>query len=155
MKRFWEIVMMMKTAAAYCCCGTMCVYLCVMLVLGMETVSRPILFSLLLTGAAAGALQTLAFTDAVLKRLAYGWRMLLFAVLFFGALTAIALGFGWFPAEFGGNWVTFGAIFLFIFLLVCAGFELYYRVTGARYDGMLGQYRKARERARQAGKTDL
>lgn len=145
MKRFLEVVMAMKSAVAYCYCGTMCVYLCVMLGLGVETVSLPILFSLLLTGVAAGVLQTLAFTDLVLKKLAYGWRMVLFVVPFFGVLTAIALRFGWFPTEFGENWVIFIVIFLFIFLMVCAGFELHYRATGMKYDGILGQYRKMRE----------
>lgn len=145
MKRFLDIVMPMKTAACYCYCGTLCYYMAVAFFLGWEGISLPKLFSLLLVSVAAGVLQVLAFSDLVIKKLAYGWRLVVFVVPFFAVLTAFALGFGWFPSEEKGAWVLFAVIFLSIFLIACVGFEIYFRLSGKKYDGLLGQYRKAKD----------
>lgn len=115
--------------------------------LGWESLPISVVFSLLLVCVAAAILQVLAFTGLVIRRLAYGWRMVLFAVPFFALLTAIALAFRWFPPEKGGAWVTFAAIFLAIFVAVSLGFELWFRLSGKKYDGLLGQYRKKREQS--------
>lgn len=145
MKRFLDIVMPMKTAACYCYCGTLCYYMAVAFFLGWEGISLSMLFSLLLVCVAAGGLQVLAFTDLVIKKLAYGWRLVVFVVPFFTVLTAIALGFGWFPSQEAGAWGLFALIFLSIFLIACVGFEIYFRLSGKKYDGLLGQYRKAKK----------
>ena len=36
--------------------------------------------------------------------------------------------------------------YLFSFLLLSLAFELYYRISGKKYDGLLGQYRASRTR---------
>lgn len=149
MKKFWKAVLAMKTAVCCCYCAAVCVYMAVGFCLGWESLSIAMLFSLLLVCAAAGILQVLAFTELIIKGLAYGWRMVLFAVPFFAVLTAAALGFHWFPPEVGGAWITFAAIALAIFVAVSAGFELYFRLSGKKYDGLLGQYRKNREQSSQ------
>lgn len=149
MKKFRKAVLAMKTAVCHCYCAAVCIYMTVGFCLGWERVSIAALFSLLLVCAAAGILQVLAFTELIIKGLAYGWRMVLFAVPFFAVLTAAALGFHWFPPEVGGAWITFAAIFLAIFVAVSAGFELYFRLSGKKYDGLLGQYRKKREQSSQ------
>ncbi len=145
MKRFLKVVLPMKTAVCYCFCATVCLYMAAAYCMGWESISLKMLFSLLLLCAAGGVLQVLAFTELAIKRLAYSWRMVVFAVPFFAVLTAIALGFGWFPPEKKGAWGLFTVIFLTIFLVMCAGFEVYFRLSGKKYDGLLGQYRKRRE----------
>ena len=147
MKKLWKAVLAVKTAVCCCFCASVCVYMAVGFCLGWESLSIAMVFSLLLVCAAAGILQVLAFTELVIRRLSYGWRMVLFAVPFFALLTAIALGFHWFPPEMGGAWVTFSAIFLAIFVVVSLGFELWFRLSGKKYDGLLGQYRKKREQS--------
>lgn len=37
-------------------------------------------------------------------------------------------------------------IFLAVLLTMTLGFELYYRISGKKYDGLLGQYRASRTR---------
>ena len=38
------------------------------------------------------------------------------------------------------------ALFLAVLLTMTLGFELYYRISGKKYDGLLGQYRASRTR---------
>ena len=61
-------------------------------------------------------------------------------------LSAIAAGFGWLPAAQPGAWALFFLIFLAVLLTMTLGFELYYRISGKKYDGLLGQYRASRTR---------
>ena len=39
----------------------------------------------------------------------------------------------------------FIGIFFLIFLVMTVGFEIYFRITGRKYDGLIGQYRKQKE----------
>lgn len=41
----------------------------------------------------------------------------------------------------------FIGIFFLIFLVMTIGFDIYFRVTGRKYDGLIGQYRKKKEDA--------
>ena len=53
--------------------------------------------------------------------------------------------FNWFPKENIGSWITFMIIFIAIFIVMTIGFEIYFRIAGKKYDGLLGQYKKERE----------
>ena len=72
-------------------------------------------------------------------------RSLLFLALFFPALSVLAWKAEWFPVQEPGAWVTFTASFFVTFLVMTIGFEVYFRLTGRKYDGLLGQYRRERE----------
>ena len=91
-------------------------------------------------------LQIVAFTELVIKRLRYTLRLFVFAVPYLAVLSAIAAGFGWLPAAQPGTWALFFLIFLAVLLTMTLGFELYYRISGKKYDGLLGQYRASRTR---------
>jgi len=91
-------------------------------------------------------LQIVAFTELVIKRLRYTLRLFVFAVPYLAVLSAIAAGFGWLPAAQPGAWALFFLIFLAVLLTMTLGFELYYRISGKKYDGLLGQYRASRTR---------
>ena len=97
-------------------------------------------------GPAGGVLQIVAFTELVIKRLRYTLRLFVFAVPYLAVLSAIAAGFGWLPAAQPGAWALFSLIFLAVLLTMTLGFELYYRISGKKYDGLLGQYRASRTR---------
>ena len=47
---------------------------------------------------------------------------------------------GWLPADRAGAWVLFGVIFA----AITAGIELYFRLSGRKYDDRLDWYRKNR-----------
>lgn len=145
MKKFFQIIVAVKERAALCYTGTMCFYMFFLFLSKQETVPLPILFSLLLVSIAAGTMQLLAFSGLLFKKLAYGWRMIVFVVPFFAVIAAFAVRFGWFPTENAGAWIRFIAIFVVIFLFITVGFELYFRLSGRKWDDRLDWYRKNRE----------
>jgi len=145
-KKFFQVVCAIKERASLCYTGAMCFYLFFLLVFRQEGATLSMLFSLLLVCIAAGTMQVAVFSDLLFKKLAYGWRMVVFTIPFFAVLTAFAVGFGWFPTENVGAWVTFVAIFLAIFLSITLGIELYYRLSGRKYDDRLDWYRRGREK---------
>ena len=116
------------------------------LVFGWGGLPDNYLFSFLLLSLAGGVLQIVAFTELVIKRLRYTLRLFVFAVPYLAVLSAIAAGFGWLPAAQPGAWALFFLIFLAVLLTMTLGFELYYRISGKKYDGLLGQYRASRTR---------
>lgn len=145
MKKFFRAVIAIKETASLNYTAAMCVYLLFLALFRQRTASLPILFSLLLASAAAGTMQVVAFTDLFIKKLAYGWRMAVFAVPFGGMLAGLAAGFGWLPAGSAGAWALFWVIFLVIFLGITAGIEIYYRLSGKKYNDRLDWYRRNRK----------
>ena len=129
MKKFFDIVMPVKTAACYIFTATMCVYAVLDLVFGWGGLPDNYLFSFLLLSLAGGVLQIVAFTELVIKRLRYTLRLFVFAVPYLAVLSAIAAGFGWLPAAQPGAWALFFLIFLAVLLTMTLGFELYYRIS--------------------------
>lgn len=146
MKKFFQVVMAIKELTALSYTGAMCFYMFFLFMYRQETADLSVLFSLLLVCIAAGTMQVLAFSDLVFKKLAYSRRMMVFVVPFFAILTAFAVRFGWFPTENARAWVQFIAIFIVIFLFITVGVELYYRLSGRKYDDKLDWYRRNREK---------
>ena len=147
MKKFFEVVVAIKERTALCYTGAMCFYMFFLFVYKQETADLSQLFSLLLVSIAAGTMQLLAFSDLLFKKLAYGWRLAVFVVPFFALITAFAVGFGWFPVERVEAWLMFFAIFIVIFLFITVGIELYYRLSGRKYDDRLDWYRKNKDKS--------
>lgn len=145
MKKFFDVVIAVKERAALNYTAAMCFYMFFLWVFKQEGASLPMLFSLLLMGAAAGLMQVVAFSDLLIKKLAYGWRMVLFFVVFGAILTASAVGFGWFPTDKAGAWVSFAVIFVLIFAAIAAGIEIYYRASGRKWDDRLDWYRRHKD----------
>lgn len=142
MKKFFDIVITVKERAALSYTAAMCFYMFFLLVFKQESAPLSILFSLLLVCVAAGTMQMVAFSDLIIKKLAYGWRLVVFVVPFGAILTAAAVVCGWFPTDRVGAWVLFGAIFVVIFVALTAGIEIYYRASGRKWDDRLDWYRR-------------
>ena len=147
MKKFFAVVLAVKERAALNYTAAMCIYLFFLWVFKQDGASLPMLFSLLAVGVASGFMQVVAFSDLFIKKLAYGWRMMLFFVVFGAIITAFAVGFGWFPVERVEAWLMFFAIFIVIFLFITVGIELYYRLSGRKYDDRLDWYRKNKDKS--------
>ena len=96
----------------------------------------------MVVGVVSGLMQVVAFSNLLFKKLAYGWRMVLFFVVFGAILTAFAVGFGWFPTDSVGAWVSFAIIFVLIFAAIAGGIEIYYRASGRKWDDRLDWYRR-------------
>lgn len=142
MRSFFDVVVAVKERAALNYTAAMCIYVFFLWVFKQEGASLPMLFSLLVVGLAAGVMQVVAFSNVLFKKLAYGWRMALFFVVFGAILIAFAVGFGWFPADSAWAWVSFIAIFILIFASIAGGIEIYYRASGRKWDDRLDWYRR-------------
>lgn len=148
MKKFLEAVVEWKTAACYMFTGSTVVYMLIMFTLGKQEVEILSLLSLLIISAFGTFFQFLAFTDRIIKKLRYSLRMVIFVIPFFVLLSVCALIFKWFPANMLSAWLLFGVIFIIVFIGMVIGFEIYFRITGKKYDGLLGQYRLKEEKDR-------
>ena len=146
MKKFLQIVIAIKERASLSYTAAMFIYMVFLWVFKQEAAPLSMLFSLMIVCVAAGTMQLVAFSDLLFKKLAYGWRLVVFVIPFGAVLTAFAVGFGWFPTEDAGAWVEFGVIFIVIFLAITAGIEIYYRLSGRKYDDKLDWYRRSREK---------
>ena len=136
--------MIWKTYAALLFTGMVILCSIIMLCLGESTVPINMLASILLVSALGTLLQFIAFTDYVIKKMRYRFRLIIYAIPFLAVLAANAALFRWFPPE-SGAWLMFLLIYLVGFAGISAGFEIYFRVMGKKYDGLLGQYRKQKE----------
>ena len=146
MKNFFEIILEWKKAAALMFSAAIILYIVVLLFLGESTIQIPVIISLLIISGAGTFLQFLAFTDRIIKKMRYSVRMIVFATPFLAILSANAYFFHWFPVESAGHWLVFTSIYLITFAGASISFEIYYHAMGRKYDGLLGQYRKQRER---------
>ena len=146
MKKFMENVVEWKTAAALLFSGSVILCAVIMLILGETSISIITIASLLVISSVGTFLQFLAFSDRIIKKMRYTFRMIVFAIPFFALLSANAYFLDWFPHE-AGSWLIFTIVFLVVFVVMIVGFEIYFRLMGRKYDGLLGQYRKQRESA--------
>lgn len=146
MKRLLEFTLRAKIYACLIFTGTMLLYIVIGWLTGWaDGMSFSTIFQMLVISLLGAFIQCFAFTDAVFKHMRYSRRALLFVCLFLPALAGFAMGFRWFPVENGYSWLIFLGIFLGIFVVMTASFEIYFRIQGKRYDGLLGQYRKDRD----------
>lgn len=145
MKKFLDGVMKWKTGVCLLYTGAMVIYLVFCLIFDNREVPTTQLWSLLLVCVLGTLLQMLCFSDLLIKKMRYTRRSLLFVVLFLPALSLAAWKAGWFPADNLGSWAMFVGMFFAIFVVMTIGFDVYFRVTGRKYDGLLGQYRREKE----------
>lgn len=145
MNNFLKGIVKWKLSACAMFTAAMFIYLCFCLIYDNREVSTALLWGLFWVSAAGSLLQAVCFSDWFIKKLRYTWRSLLFVLLFLPVLTFAAWKLEWFPTDRVGAWVMFVGIFFLIFLVMTIGFDIYYRVTGRKYDGLIGQYRKKKE----------
>ena len=145
MKRFMKCVLEWKTGASLAFTASMLIYVVIALAMGERQIEATAVFAMLLLSLTGTFVQYLCFTDNIIKNMRYTRRLMLFGALFIPLLTGIALLFGWFPARNSGAWLLFLGLALAVFAAMTLGFELYFRVAGRKYDGLLGQYRREHE----------
>ena len=145
MKEFWKGVMEWKTGASLIFTGAMFFYLFFSWLFDNQTVSTTMLWALLLVSIAASLIQGICFSNWIIKKMRYTRRSLLFVLLFLPTLAFAAWKAEWFPMEKAGAWAIFIGMFFLIFIVMTIGFDIYFRITGRKYDGMIGQYRREKE----------
>lgn len=145
MKEFLKGVAKWKTGVCLLYTGAMVIYLFFCTVFGHREIPVGMLWTLLGVSAVSTLIQGLCFSDWIIKKMRYTWRSLLFMVLFLPLLSLAAWKMEWFPTEQLGSWAMFIGIFFLTFLVFTIGFDIYYRATGKKYDGLVGQYRREKE----------
>lgn len=139
MKKLLQTVIHFKTAACYSFTVTMLFYALYAWFAGFD-ITPQITLSFLLISLVGGMLQCLAFSSLIIKKLSYALRLCLFVVPFFFFLLLFARVFSWVPTGKAGAWLIFFLLFVVIFVVMTLSFELYFRFTGRKYDGLLGEY---------------
>lgn len=147
MKKFLRGVVRWKLSACAIFTASTFFYLLASWFYGAEQVSAAALWGLFWASVTGALCQAVCFSDWLIKKLRYTWRSLLFVALFLPSLALIAWRTNWFPADQAGAWGLFIGIFLLIFGVMTVGFDIYFRFTGRKYDGLIGQYRKQKEEA--------
>lgn len=145
MKKFLKGIVEWKLSACAIFTAATFFYLLVSWFYGAEQVSADALWGLFWASVAGSLCQAVCFSNWFIKKLRYTWRSLLFVALFLPVLSLIAWRTGWFPTDRVGAWAMFIGIFFLIFLVMTVGFDIYFQVTGRKYDGLIGQYRKQKE----------
>ena len=145
MKKFLKGVVEWKTSACMMFTAAIFIYLLFCLIYDTHEVSTAMLWGLFWVSAAGSLIQAVCFSDWIIKKLRYTWRSLLFVLLFLPVLALAAWKTGWFPTDQVGAWAMFIGIFFLIFLVMTVGFDIYFQVTGRKYDGLIGQYRRKKE----------
>lgn len=145
MKKLMKGVLEWKTGVCLAFTASMLIYVVIALLMGEKQIEATSIFAMLTLCMVGSFVQYLCFTDNIIKNMRYTRRLLLFGVLFLPLLTVIAVVFGWFPAYKPGAWLLFLGLALVVLAAMTLGFELYFRVAGRKYDGLLGQYRKQHE----------
>ncbi|MDY4079037.1 MAG: DUF3021 family protein [Clostridium sp.] len=124
---------------------SMIIFMIISLLLKNESIEITTVLSILLISILGSLIQYIAFTNILIKKASYSIRLIIFVIPFLVVLTLCAICFNWFPKENIGSWITFMIIFIAIFIVMTIGFEIYFRIAGKKYDGLLGQYKKERE----------
>ena len=145
MKQFLKGVIEWKTSTCYTFTAAVFIYLVFSLLYDNRQMSTSLLWTLFLVCAAASLIQAVCFSTWIFKKMRYTRRSMLFVLLFLPTLTIAAWKGAWFPMERAGAWVMFIGIFFLTFIVMTIGFDIYFRITGRKYDGLLGQYRKQKE----------
>ena len=146
MKKFLKGLVAWKMSACAIFTAAVFLYLVFCLIYDTREVSTAMLWGLFWVSAAGSLFQAVCFSNWLIKKLRYTWRSLLFVLLFLPVLALAAWKTGWFPTDQVGAWAMFIGIFFLIFLVMTVGFEIYFRITGRKYDGLIGQYRKQKEK---------
>ena len=152
MKNFLEGVAEWKSWAAMCFSGAMVLYIVIAMFLGQSEIAIHEIIALIIISSGGTFFQYLAFGPRMIKHMRYSLRMVVFALPFLALLSATAYFFQWFPRD-GGHWFVFIGIFLLAFVGMTVSFEIYFKATGKKYDGLLGQYRQRKGEGGDCGKV--
>ena len=147
MRAFMKGIMQWKNYACMMFTGSVCLYGIIAFSMGDRALNLGILLQLLVISALGTLIQGIAFNpEWIIKKARYTTRMILFVVPFLIMLMAFALAFNWFPMDNMVSWFIFFGTFLATFIIMTASFEIVFRISGKRYNGLLGQYKKAQQK---------
>lgn len=141
MKTFLKCVVAVKTHACLLFTGSMAVLAVVYGLVLDWPITWALILELLGLSLACSLVQLIFFSGVFLKKMTYLCRMLCSLPAFLAVVVGAGLIFRWFPIDRWQAWVTFLTIFAVIFVAIALGFEIYFRLTGQKYDDLLKRYK--------------
>lgn len=145
MKKFLHFVAELKSWGCLSFTGALCIYVAIDWICGGESMRYTLIVQMLAMCGVITLLQYVFFSGQVLKKPSYWLRLLVFCGLLFLVCSGFAWTFHWFPMGSAGAWLTFAGIFFAAFVILCLGFEVYFRALGKRYDEALGRQKRGPE----------
>ncbi|EJU33916.1 hypothetical protein HMPREF1155_1818 [Slackia sp. CM382] len=94
----------------------------------------------------SAGLQFVFFTSAVIKRMGYVLRTILFGISLYTVFAAIAILAGWFPIGNVVSWATFTVVFLVVLVFLSVLFHFKEKHARRALDEALARYRSGGER---------
>lgn len=142
MKTFLKCAVAVKTHACLLFTGFMAVLAVVYGLILDWPITWALILELLGLSFACSLIQFVFFSGVLLKKMSYLLRMLCSLPAFLAVVTGAGMIFRWFPIDRWQSWITFLTIFAVIFVVIALGFEIYFRLTGQKYDGLLKRYKE-------------
>lgn len=130
---------------AYGFTAMMMVFAIISLFFGQGGISVYFILQIWFVAIVCAVLQGLFFTNIIIKKMHYTFRVILFSVPFLLFLVAVAYFCRWFPVENIISWAIFFASFIFCFVFMIVFFEIYFKITGKKYDGLLNEYKRKKK----------
>lgn len=141
MKTFLKCAVAVKTHACLLFTGFMAALAVVYGLILDWPITWALILEVLALSLACSVVQFVFFSGVLLRKMAYLPRMLCSLPAFLAVVAGAGMIFRWFPIDRWQSWVTFLSIFAVIFVAIAVGFEVYFRITGQKYDGLLKQYK--------------
>lgn len=151
MKNFWKGLIEWKRSVCMIYTAAIFIYLFFCLIYDTREVSTLMLWGLFGVSAAGSLIQAVCYSDWIIRKMRYTRRSLLFVALFLPLLALAAWKLDWFPLDKVESWAVFIGVFFLIFIVMTVGFDIYFCITGRKYDGLIGQYRREKEKEEKGG----
>ncbi len=89
--------------------------------------------------------QMVFFSGMVLKKMTYPCRLICSLPAFLAVVVGAGVIFRWFSIHLWQAWAIFLAIFAGIFVVIAVAFEVYFYLTGQKYNDLLQRYKEREE----------
>ena len=141
MKKLLEISVAIKSVAAMVLAGQIILFVIIGSFFGLSGMEFSFIWQAVAIATITGVLHYVAFTEAVIKKMRYSLRLLVFSIPLYAILAAFAVIFRWFPGNIY-TWLLFTLLFFVIFGAMNVAFEIYTRVTGKKLNECLNAYNR-------------
>lgn len=121
------------------------IFVLIKMILGETSVTIKELLSLFCASTIGSILQYLFFSETRTHKMTYTKRLILFSLFFLPILAFVAYQFQWLPTTKVSAWFLFVMIYITILIVMTLGFEIYFKITKKRYEGIIGQYKKEKD----------
>lgn len=141
MKRLLKVSVAIKSVAGLVFAGQVILYMIIGTIFGLSSMEFSFIWQAIALASITGILHYIAFAESVIRNMRYTLRCVVFLIPLYAVLAAFALVFQWFPPRVV-TWSIFTLIFLVVFGILTAAFEIYSKITGKKFNESLDAYNR-------------